>query len=90
MADSGCGVYSTLGRQKGDQRKMSGNQVVLTVSILAVLTAGCFAWDAHLQARIERKELEVKLRQLDADIRFQEMLREIAGANVSLHALAEN
>jgi hypothetical protein len=69
---------------------MSGNQIVLTVAILAVLVTGCFAWDSHLQARIERKELEVELRQLDADLRFLETLREIAGANVSIRPLADD
>lgn len=66
--------------------KMTGRQVVITVSTIAILTAGAYSWDSYLQTQVAEKQLDIQLREKQEETKRYEIIRDIAEQDDALRA----
>jgi len=66
--------------------KMDGKDVIITVSIIATLAAGAYAWDSSLQTQVAEKQLDIQLRQTQEETRRYQVIRDVAESSASLRA----
>jgi len=69
--------------------KMTGRQVVFSVTAIAALVAGTYAWDSYLQTQVAEKKLDIELRKTEEEIRRYDIIREIAEDNKNVRAQVE-